>query len=642
MARFRWRAAKRAGLPLAFLLVALGGAAEPRPPRLSEAGRTFSGYASAFASLALSPDGRLALTGDEDKNVVLWDVAAGKPARVLAGHKRAVFSVAFSPDGARALSGSWDGTLRLWKIPSGELERELDARGAEVFSVAFSPDGRRALSGDRAGAVKLWDLETGALLRELKGHRANVVAAVFTSDGARAVTTDMDNRAVVWDLESGRALRTFEKRGHFVMGGYLAPDQKAFVFNARPLALVALEGGKTLREFPQAMSEDSADTTVAFSPDGTRLIVESARHRLNLWDVSAGKIERAYDAPLTMRGAAFTPDGKTLVAAFSSTAKPGVVIAWPVDSLAPASGGPESSSGKGAPATQAALGKLLFFDTRLSKDNLVSCASCHDPAKGWSDGRPVSAGVGGRKGRRNALSLLNVGRRKKLFWDGRASSLEDQVHFPVQDSSEMGTTLEESAKKVAAAAGYRALFKAAFGDEEVTAGRITSAIAAFERTLVSLDTPYDRYLKGDEGALSPSAKKGLDLFRSKARCFTCHELPTSGTVDPEFINVGLHPPAKDSDPGRYAVTKRDEDLRAFTVPDLRNLKYTAPYMHDGSLATLRDVVDFYDRGGNDDPKKAPWVAPLRLSEDEKRALLDFLGSLDGDPLALAPPKELPR
>lgn len=290
-----------------------------------------------------------------------------------------------------------------------------------------------------------------------------------------------------------------------------------------------------------------------------------------------------------------------------------------------------------------ALGKLLFFDPRLSRDGRVSCATCHDPAKGWADGRAVAVGIGGQKGRRNTPGLVNVGRRTKLFWDGRASSLEEQAHFPISDPKEMGSSLEEAAGRVAAIDGYRRRFREAFGDDRATAARIASALGAFERTLVSFDSPYDRYLDGDKTVLSTAALSGLNLFSGKGRCFMCHDVTSRGVVNPEFLNIGLSSPAAGGDMGRYEVSKDDDDIRSFNVADLRNLKYTAPYMHDGRFATLSEVLDFYNKGSDEvDPRKIPWVAPLGLTEQEKRDMLEFLDALNGDPLAMAPPKDLPK
>lgn len=207
----------------------------------------------------------------------------------------------------------------------------------------------------------------------------------------------------------------------------------------------------------------------------------------------------------------------------------------------------------------------------------------------------------------------------------------------------MGSSLEEAAKHIGAVDGYRPYFKRAFGSDDVTPQRLASAIAAFERTLVSFDSPYDRHLDGDTRALSPTALRGLDVFNGWGRCFMCHDPSKRGPVDLEFFNIGLSSPTAGEDRGRYEVTKNDADLRSFRNPDLRNLKYTAPYMHDGRFRTLGEIVDFYNKGSDDyDPMKIPWIAPLGMGEPQKAALLEFLDALNGDPVAMEPPKDLPK
>jgi cytochrome c peroxidase len=252
----------------------------------------------------------------------------------------------------------------------------------------------------------------------------------------------------------------------------------------------------------------------------------------------------------------------------------------------------------------------------------------------------VAVGVGGAVETRNTQSLINVSLRQPLFWDGRARDLEDQVHFPLADPREMSFPIEKAARRLSTVAGYRPLFAEAFGDAAVTPRRIASAIAAFERTLISLDSPYDRYAAGDSKALSDSAKRGLEVFRTKGRCFACHELSPADRQ--QFADIGLPQRKGAPDPGRYAVSKAEVDRRAFRIPDLRALKYTAPYMHDGSLGTLAEVVDFYDRGGGPDPNKSGWITPLHLTAGEKADLVSFLESMSGDPLAQDPPARLPE
>jgi len=298
---------------------------------------------------------------------------------------------------------------------------------------------------------------------------------------------------------------------------------------------------------------------------------------------------------------------------------------------------------------QARLGKLLFFDARLSAGNGVSCASCHDPKRGWTDQLPVAVGAGGGRGRRNTPTLLNarfLGNRpdrtdEGVFWDGRAVTLEDQVHFPISAGKEMGASPAEAVRAIAAIPGYRPYFRSAFEDETVTMDRIARAIAAFERTLVSSDSPYDRYfLAVDTRALSSDAVQGLKLFFGDARCSICHD--NERFSDMRFHNTGVGGEAPAPDLGRYEVTKKDSDRGAFKTPSLRNLRYTAPYMHDGSFKTLEEIVEFYDRGGIPSKWTDPDLVPLYLTQQQKRQLLAFLDTLNSDPRVMDAPAELPR
>jgi cytochrome c peroxidase len=280
------------------------------------------------------------------------------------------------------------------------------------------------------------------------------------------------------------------------------------------------------------------------------------------------------------------------------------------------------------------LGKLLFFDARLSGDKTVSCSTCHDPAKGWTDRKDIAVGIKGRKGRRNSQTLLNVEGNygETLFWDGRAKSLEEQALVPLSNPDEMGSSPERAAKDIGRVAGYRPLFAAAFGDDKITGERIAGALAAFQRTLVTKDSAFDRWEAGDEKALPPSAVRGRDLFVGKATCNVCHSGPRF--TDVQFHNIGIGQKKKKPDLGRFEVTKEDRDRGAYRTPALRNLRDTAPYMHDGSLKTLREVVDFYDKGGEDNEWLDPDMQPLELTEKEKADLLAFLESLQAETLVV--------
>lgn len=250
-----------------------------------------------------------------------------------------------------------------------------------------------------------------------------------------------------------------------------------------------------------------------------------------------------------------------------------------------------------------ALGRKLFFDKRLSFDGTVACASCHEPKLAFSDGRKVARGINGQEGTRSAPAIINRGYGKTFFWDGRAKTLEQQVLEPILNPKELGMT--------------EALVESRTG---LKIAEVTAALASYVRTIRSGDSRFDRYGAGKQNALSELEKQGLAVFRGKARCTTCHAGPN--LTDENFHNTGIA--WKD---GKLADEGAGEGK--FKVPTLREVARTAPYMHDGSLATLEDVVDYYDRGGNANPGLDEDIKPLHLPADEKRALVAFLRSLSG-------------
>lgn len=275
------------------------------------------------------------------------------------------------------------------------------------------------------------------------------------------------------------------------------------------------------------------------------------------------------------------------------------------------------------------LGKILYFDKRLSKDGTVSCATCHDPKKGWTDQSAVSSGIGSQKGDRSAPTVLNSAYMFSQFWDGRAKDLEEQAKGPIANMIEMGNTHEFCSSTITAIEGYKPYFKAAFGSEEVNIDRIAKAIAAFERTILSGNSAWDKYTQlKDETAMSDSAKRGLQLFEGKARCTQCHVGFTLS--DSLFHNLGVGMNKPNPDLGRAKHTKLEKDTGAFKTPTLRDLLRTAPYMHDGSVATLEEVVELYDRGGEPNKWLDPKMKPLGLTKEEKADLVEFLKSLEGD------------
>jgi cytochrome c peroxidase len=273
------------------------------------------------------------------------------------------------------------------------------------------------------------------------------------------------------------------------------------------------------------------------------------------------------------------------------------------------------------------LGKQLFFDGRLSKNNQVSCAYCHIPGAGFADPHPTSTGVHDQLGSRQAPTILNAAFNPVQFWDGRASSLEEQAMGPIQNPIEMAETAEHLSAKLQAIPGYRRQFREVFG-EDVSLPKIAHAIAAFERTLVSTNSPFDKYAEGDSKAMSEIAIQGLQLFKGKARCMLCHN--GANFTDNQFHNLGVPQvgPQKE-DSGRYQVTGQERDRGAFKTPTLRSVIETAPYMHDGVFLTLEDVVEFLDKGGGANPHLSPLMKPLALTDGEKHALVAFLEALTG-------------
>src|ERR1700761_6087064 len=309
-----------------------------------------------------------------------------------------------------------------------------------------------------------------------------------------------------------------------------------------------------------------------------------------------------------------------------------------------------------------ALGEKLFFDGRLSVDGTVACSTCHDPARAFTDGRPVSIGVKGRVGQRNAPTVLNALYNVMQFWDGRSKTLEDQAVLPIMNPSEMGQpSLDAAVARIAAVPEYEQEFRRVFG-RAVNGIDLVRAIASYERTQFSFDSPFDQFIAGKKDAISDSAKRGWELFNTKARCNKCHALTTEKRdpfffMDKDFHNIGIgiirhnvvaescraegeinsgntidvDRAAIQSDMsvlGRFLVTKKDSDIASFKTPGLRNVLITAPYFHDGSQATLWDVVDHYNKG---DGIKDPWLdedmQPLGLSEPEIDHVVAFLSSL---------------
>ena len=292
------------------------------------------------------------------------------------------------------------------------------------------------------------------------------------------------------------------------------------------------------------------------------------------------------------------------------------------------------------------LGRWLFYDTRLSSDGSIACSTCHRPEHAFSEPTPVSTGINGQKGTRKSPSFVNVAFAyyQHQFWDGRAASLEEQALGPIANPIEMGNTHEAMIATLAKIDGYKPYFKEAFGTEEISKDRVAKAIADYERSCMTGNSPWDRWRKNkDEAAVSDEVKKGHEVFFGKAGCAQCHVGPNF--TDSKFHNLGVgwDPKAKKfADEGRYLVTKLNGDKGAFKTPTLRDIALHAPYLHDGSAATLKDVVELYDQGGHKNPTLDGKVRKLDLEDAEVNALVKFMEALTGESPKETAPAAFPR
>ncbi|WP_316810138.1 cytochrome-c peroxidase [Pedobacter heparinus] len=299
------------------------------------------------------------------------------------------------------------------------------------------------------------------------------------------------------------------------------------------------------------------------------------------------------------------------------------------------------------------LGKLLFFDPLLSGSGQISCSSCHDPQISWGDRRAVALGNDHLSGNRNTISLLNVAHRKTLFWDGRATTLEEQAKSPIEAHNEMAMKPKVVGQKIGAIKAYKQLFKEAFGDDKVTYEKIVTALGAFQRTITSRQSRFDRFLAGDTKVLTDQEIEGLHLFRTKARCMNCHY--GQYLTDEEFHNIGLtYYKRKYEDLGRYNVTKKPEDVGRFRTPSLRDVMHGAPWMHNGLFDNIDGIINIYNSGMHMiDPKPEQKAADplypqtdkilrkLNLNPDEKKAIVAFLQAVTATQYHMPRP-ELPR
>ncbi|MSR59335.1 MAG: c-type cytochrome [Planctomycetaceae bacterium] len=298
-------------------------------------------------------------------------------------------------------------------------------------------------------------------------------------------------------------------------------------------------------------------------------------------------------------------------------------------------------------AAKSELGRFLYFDKRISSDNTLSCASCHETEKAFTDSSPFSTGIGGKKGGRGAPTVINRAYSTQQFWDGRAGSLEEQAKGPIANPIEMTAdkTADEAheavARRLRALPGYVQQFDKVFGPKSVTIDNVAKAIATFERTVYSGNAPYDKYNSGDTKAMSEAAVRGMNVFFNKAACDACHI--GFNFTDGSYVNIGIGMDKSQPDLGRFDVSKKDEDKGAFKTPTLREIVQTAPYMHDGRFKTLEEVIEHYDKGGIKNPQLDERMKPLNLSKQDKSDLVEFLKALSGEGWQdKKSPKEFPK
>lgn len=279
------------------------------------------------------------------------------------------------------------------------------------------------------------------------------------------------------------------------------------------------------------------------------------------------------------------------------------------------------------------LGKTLFFDPRMSRDRSISCATCHSPDHRWSDGRVVPLGSEELKHPRRSPTVINSAWLAALMWDGRANSLEAQAVLPITTPHEMNYNMEELVQRLAEIKGYQPLFESAYGDAEITTQRIAMALATFQRTLVSKTSSFDRWVEGNEDAISISAQRGFDIFRGKAQCAACHK--SWRFTDDSFHDIGLV--SADLGRGNHVPAEITIMQHAFKTPTLRDLPEKGPFMHDGSMTSLEEVIIHYEEGGIQRASLSKEMKPFELSKQQRADLIAFLKTLNGGPLNIDAP-----
>ncbi len=287
------------------------------------------------------------------------------------------------------------------------------------------------------------------------------------------------------------------------------------------------------------------------------------------------------------------------------------------------------------------LGKILFFDPRLSSSQKISCASCHQPERSWTDGKEKSIGHEGAINKRNSPTIQNVWFYKKLFWDGRARDLEDQAFAPINSESEMHGDMRQLPRNLRKIKGYEKLFDSAFGDPGIDPDRIATALAYFQRTISSDQSRFDAFIQGQKKALTNEELKGMHLFRTRARCMNCHHGPMFS--DNDFHNNGFHyyengfMDSSRFDKGLYHVTHDLKDFGKFKTPSLRDVMHTGPWMHHGKMTSVSEVIRHYNKGASGNGGADAKIRMLNLTEKEQQELVAFLNALSAPPIPFQKP-----
>ncbi|MFH2203263.1 MAG: cytochrome c peroxidase [Elusimicrobiota bacterium] len=556
----------------------------------------WNGHAGQVFAVALTPDGKRALSGSEDETLKLWDTASGRVLATLRGHRDEINSLAVAPDGRTAASVSYDGTIIFWDLEK-QTRLAVLAEDSGALSCAFSPDGKRLITGHWDKTLRLWDVAARRPAARWRGHRSQVLAAVFSPDGSQVLSGSRDNTAILWDAASGRPLSVW--RGH-----------------------------------------DSHVNTVAFSPDGRTALTGSSDYTIRKWEVETGRELAVWQGH---QGAvfqvAFSPNGALAV----STGEDDTVRVWDADGSArgsvkdPPRPRPDSPGKAGA----AELGRVLFYDTRLTGDNSHNCAWCHDPRRAFTNGNALSLGYPDTLYFRNTPTLINAAELRSFYWDGRARG--DGLAAVLREHIEthfMNADGRLIAEKIRQAPAYEQAFREVYGAAPDYAN-ITAALAAFIRTLKSAAAAPPP---------SPAARRGQELFSGQGGCARCHSGPLFTDEkfhdrrvpkNPELLSEPLRRASlrrffKElgvpdfarlrEDVGRYAVTKDPGDRGRFRTPSLREAARTAPYMHNGMYKTLEEAVAHENS---------------RLSAAEVGDIAAFLRSLSS-PAGEFPPPPIPE